>query len=201
MAKHLDSYVEKDERLVDIVMETLVPNLDFRWLILTDIRIIRVIYQWFEYRFYDVRFEGIDMQISEGFFYDSVHIKSMTDDYVAHFYTLSRPKTRRFLQEIEDERVKFTYNQSKESAKVQHQVLEDLIVEGELPIDQDSGHKKKLSKARKVLRKKEIQTPIPMEDAIKAIGEIDEQKYEGKITPEEYEEKKGIIVGRIRKTR
>lgn len=194
--KYLDPYLEEGEEIVDIVMETIIPAFDLRWLIITGYRIILVSYKWFQYEFHDVRYDGIDMQFTEGLFYDSLRVKSMTDDYRANFYAFARNRTKEFMQKIEDEKGAFMLIKKKNEKEIEHEVTEQLILEGELPIDQDEGHREKLEKEKQELEvqeKKETTECAPLE----TLKELDGLREQGIITEEEYRQKKKEILDRI----
>lgn len=208
MEKYIDPYLEQDEEVIDYVRETIIPAFDFRWIILTNQRLIQATYKWFDYEFHDVRFEGIDMQFSQGFFYDAVRIKSMTDDYNASFYRFNRPRTEEFMQEIEDERDAFQLLKKKNEKRVEHEITEQLIVEGVLPSKEDSGHEEKLKKEKEEKKKQEQEEkpeqPKPKDQKessgcppVETIKELNNLKKEGIITEEEYQQKKKELLGRL----
>lgn len=203
MAKYLEPYMEDEERIIDLMMETIIPAFDFRWLILTDYRIIRVIYSWFEYDFHDVSFDSMDVQLVEGIFYDSVTFKSMTDNYKASFYVFSRERTKTFMQEIEDERQRYQFDKKKEETKTEHHVKETLIVEGELSPEEDPGHKKRLERERDLKARSKKPESVKLKSgsdaysAIKTIGELDDLKEQGLLSDSEYREKRREILDRM----
>lgn len=196
--KYLDPYLEEGEEIIDLIMETIIPAFDLRWLIITNIRVILVTYKWFQYEFHDVRYDGIDMQFTEGLFYDSLRVKSMTDDYRANFYAFARNRTREFMQEIEDEKESFMLSKKKHEKEIEHEVTEQLILEGELPMDQDEGHREKLEKEKKSKEESESNTGESQEcTPINTLRQLDGLREQGVITEEEYQKKKKELLDRI----
>lgn len=131
----LDPYTAVDEEIVDAIKETYILDYDFRWLILTDRRVIIAQRRLFETEFRDVSFEGLDIQIKKGpLLFDEIHLKSITDDYKAQFYSFNRNKTLTFLQELENERKKFPVEKMRRDIQIQQETLEELGAIGPLDV-------------------------------------------------------------------
>jgi hypothetical protein len=132
--KDLDTYLEEGEEIIDAIRETLILAIDFRWTIITSFRVIIAIEKFMSVEFRDVHFDGIDMQLTKGFFYDDLHLKSMTDDYHAQYYTFSRTRTEKFLHELEDVRNHYMKEKKKNEKMVEQEAMEELGAKG--PLDE-----------------------------------------------------------------
>lgn len=220
----LDAYLEDDEEIVDALMETLVLAIDFRWLILTNMRVILAIQRMLSTEFRDVRFDGLDMQLKKSFFFDDLHIKSMTDDYHASFYSMARPRTEEFLQELEDERDRFQKEKKKYEKLIEQEAMEELGAKGPLDeprirkdvladIDHDQNVlDKRIAEQRKSQEEEAAQVMEQVEDgpsdnlelghakvstALKILEDLMILRNEGAITQEEFDLKKRDILNNI----
>lgn len=201
LTKELDAYLEEDEEIVDAIRETLVLAIDFRWLILTSQRVIIAVAKFLSIEFRDVHYDGIDMQLTKGFFYDDLHLKSLTDNYHAQFYSFGRRRTETFLQEMEDERDYFQKEKKKMEKMVEQEAMEELGSKG--PLDEprvrhdilvDIDHNKNILDKRmegkrsgleeKMIVKNEFDDPEVLED----FGENEPHKKEDEVGPQFHEE-------------
>ncbi|MCL5093769.1 MAG: hypothetical protein M1355_01415 [Patescibacteria group bacterium] len=99
----LKSYLDQDEKMIDILRETFVPHFDFRWLVLTNKSVIIAIRELFNYKFVDFHLRNIDINLEYGFLYDQLEFGSMGKNYRAQFYVFQRGKTLDFFKKMKEQ--------------------------------------------------------------------------------------------------
>lgn len=95
----LEGYLEADEKLIASLHETYIPRFDFRWLILTDRRIIVAIRKTGQFEFFDYTLNEIliDFEIGTVLF-DQININSTGKKYQAQFYKFQTKEVTQFIR-------------------------------------------------------------------------------------------------------
>lgn len=98
-----EKFLQEGEEIIDYLSETLIPAIDFRWVILTDRRMIFVIRHFLDTEFNDMSFDSMEFEYKKGtLLFDEVTFERFSNIYRAQFYSFYRDHVLRFLGEIEE---------------------------------------------------------------------------------------------------
>lgn len=98
-----DYYLESGEHVVDYVPETVIPSIDFRWVILTDRRIIFATRYLMTTDFQDMNLDQMEFEYKKGpLFFDQLAFERYSISYTAQFYSYDREHVVRLMSEIEE---------------------------------------------------------------------------------------------------
>lgn len=119
-------YLEDDEVIIEIVHEAYVPRIDFRWLVLTNQRFVVAIRNLIQVTFLSFTLDGLSIQYTRGVFFDVLEVQQMTNKYRATLYSLDRPFTLDFIDQIKDATKKFQEEKQKTMNEVNLEPLQAL---------------------------------------------------------------------------
>lgn len=98
----LKGYLHPHEKLEDAIMEVFIIAVDFRWVILTNERIIVGIKRILgSFDFKDLVIKSLDIDLDLGYIYDKIEFKIPGKAYNGHFYTFRRKDTLKFFKKVE----------------------------------------------------------------------------------------------------
>jgi len=97
---NLKNYLDEDEEIIFFAKEVPVLSIDFRWIILTQFRIILVVRTLVEYSFRDFVCKELDMDLNLGFIFDIVELEVPGKQYRATFFSWNRNKTLKFFSNL-----------------------------------------------------------------------------------------------------
>src|SRR3972149_8034938 len=98
LREKLISYLNEDEKVEDIIKEVFIPKFDFRWVILTQKRVIVVVRKFLDYTFKDYSCSLLDLDLSLGSIFDEIEFEVPGKNYKAQFYSFRRDATMSFFR-------------------------------------------------------------------------------------------------------
>lgn len=126
-----EDFLKKGEVIIDFMHETFIfTSFDFRWVILTNQRLIIAIRHLIATTHRVMDLDGLEYDFTKGaFFYDVVEFSRRTEFYRATFYSTDRMFVKEFLdslQKVQVELEKQSQMERSEAALEPVQTLEDL---------------------------------------------------------------------------
>jgi hypothetical protein len=127
--KDLGEYLKPKEVIADVIHEAYVPSIDFRWIILTNQRVIIAKRTILATHLNDINLNEMEITLERGVFYDIVLFQMRMDQYRGSFYATDRAYTMDFVNKIKA--AQYQMQQEEEQAMSEAsaepiQTLEDL---------------------------------------------------------------------------
>jgi hypothetical protein len=119
-------YLDEGEEIIEAIHEAYIPRIDFRWIVLTNTRVIIAIRKLFPVEFLSIPLDGISVKFVRSIFFDILEFKQINNQYRATMYSFDRSYTLDFFNQVRNQIRKFQDQKQLRQSEITLQPLQAL---------------------------------------------------------------------------